>query len=56
MPRIDTVGDLAEFLELDYGQLAWLADLRGLERKVDDERRRHYRYSRLPRKAQGRHA
>ena len=32
VPRIDTVGDLAELLELDAGQLAWLADVRGLER------------------------
>jgi len=29
--------------------LAWFADVRGLERVVDDERLRHYRYSRLPR-------
>src|SRR5262245_28256792 len=28
VPTIDTVGDLAERLELDAGQLAWLADVR----------------------------
>ena len=32
VPRIDTVGELADCLELDPGQLAWLADVRGLER------------------------
>ena len=29
VPRIDTVGELAERFELDPGQLAWLADVRG---------------------------
>ena len=29
VPRIDTVGDLAVRLELDPGQLAWLADVKG---------------------------
>ena len=37
VPRIDTVGDLAERLELDPGQLAWLADVKGLERRADRE-------------------
>jgi RNA-directed DNA polymerase len=46
---IDTVGDLAERFELDPGQLAWLADVRGLERHARDERLRNYRYSRHPR-------
>jgi hypothetical protein len=49
VPRIDTVGDLAAFLGLQVGELEWFADVRGLERVVDDERLRHYRYSRLPR-------
>jgi RNA-directed DNA polymerase len=49
VPRIDTVGDLAERLELDAGQLAWLADVRGLERVAASERLRNYRYSRVPR-------
>ena len=49
VPRIDTVGDLAAWLALDVGQLEWFADVRGLERVVDDERLRHYRYARLPR-------
>src|SRR4051812_3846635 len=49
VPRIDTVEDLAERLELDAGQLAWLADVRSLERNAPDERLRNYRYSRIPR-------
>jgi hypothetical protein len=50
VPRLDTVGDLAEFLDLEVGELAWFADVRGLERVVADERLRHYRYARLPRR------
>jgi RNA-directed DNA polymerase len=49
VPALPTVGDLAAFLELDHAQLAWLADVRGLERRVADERLRHYRYAWLPR-------
>ena len=49
VPRIDTVGDLAAFLELEVGELEWFADVRGLERVVRDERLRHYRYAHLPR-------
>jgi hypothetical protein len=51
VPRIDTVGDLAAFLELDVGELEWFADVRSLERVVSDERLRHYRYTRLERAA-----
>jgi hypothetical protein len=49
VPRIDTTGELAERFELDPGQLDWLADVRGLERQVVDERLRNYRYLLLPR-------
>src|SRR4051794_28226038 len=49
VPAIDTVGDLAERLELDPGQLDWLADVRGLERTVRDRRLRNYTYLRVPR-------
>lgn len=49
VPRIDTVGDLAERLELDAGQLAWLADVKGLERTAPDRRLRNYTYLHLPR-------
>jgi RNA-directed DNA polymerase len=51
VPRIDTVGDLAAFLGLEVGTLEWFADVRGLERVVDDERLRHYRYMRVARKS-----
>jgi len=51
VPRIDTQGDLAAFLELEHGQLAWLADVRGLERTAADERLRNYRYAWLERAA-----
>lgn len=46
---LDTVDDLARRLELDHGQLAWLADARGLERRVRSSRLRNYRYRWLPR-------
>jgi RNA-directed DNA polymerase len=42
--EIDSVGALAERLELSDGQLAWLADVRSLERTVAAERLRNYRY------------
>jgi len=44
VPELVTSGELAEWLELDAGQLAWLADVRSLERSAADERLRHYRY------------
>jgi hypothetical protein len=49
VPRIDTAGDLAGFLDVDPARLAWLADVRGLERTATDERLRNYRYLWLPR-------
>jgi hypothetical protein len=48
VPRIDTVGELADRLELDPGQLAWLADVRGLERSAS-AKLRNYSYARVPR-------
>ncbi|HJS97161.1 MAG TPA: reverse transcriptase family protein, partial [Solirubrobacteraceae bacterium] len=47
---IDSVADLAERLELSYGQLAWLADVRSLERSVTHEKLRNYRYLVVPRR------
>jgi hypothetical protein len=44
-----TAGALADRLELNAGQLAWLADVRALERTVDDERLRNYGYTWMPR-------
>lgn len=42
--RIETRADLAQTLDLHPGELAWLADRRGLERRAGDERLRNYRY------------
>jgi RNA-directed DNA polymerase len=46
---IRSTPELAEALELSDGQLAWLADVRGLERTVTAERLRNYRYAAVPR-------
>jgi hypothetical protein len=48
VPWIDTVGELADRLELDAGQLAWLADVRGLERTAGPKLR-NYTYARAAR-------
>jgi len=50
VPELPSVGALAAFLELSDGELAWLADARGLERTVPDERLRNYVYSTVPRR------
>jgi RNA-directed DNA polymerase len=42
--ELASVPALAERLELSEGQLAWLADVRGLERTTSAERLRNYRY------------
>lgn len=44
MLKLDSPADLAQRLELDVGQLAWLADARSLERTVAATRLRNYRY------------
>jgi hypothetical protein len=49
--EIDSVASLAERLELSDGQLAWLADVRSLERNVIDEKLRNYRYRIVPRRS-----
>jgi hypothetical protein len=51
VPAIATPGDLADWLGTDPARLAWLADVRGLERHVGDERLRHYHYTWRPRRA-----
>jgi len=50
LPELASTGALARFLELTDGELAWLADARGLERTVLDEPLRNYGYSALPRR------
>ena len=47
--EIASVSALAQRLDLSDGQLAWLADVRGLERMVTQEKLRNYRYRALPR-------
>ena len=49
VPPIATTTELAAFLSLDLGELAWLCDIRGLERTVFAERLRNYRYRWIPR-------
>jgi RNA-directed DNA polymerase len=48
--EIDSVAGLAERLELSDGQLAWLADVRSLERTVTHAKLRNYRYRVVPRR------
>ena len=48
VPAAATTADLAALLDLHPGELAWLADRRGLERRAA-LRLRNYRYRRLPR-------
>jgi RNA-directed DNA polymerase len=49
VPPIETRMDLAQTLDLHPGELAWLADRRGLERRAGDEQLRNYRYRWLAR-------
>ncbi len=49
VPEIASLGALATFLGVSDGELAWFADARALERSVEDERLRHYRYGFLHR-------
>ena len=51
LAAVPSVGELAAALELSDGQLAWLADVRGLERTVTAERLRNYRYAAIPRRS-----
>jgi RNA-directed DNA polymerase len=51
VPEIETVGELADWLGTTASELAWFADLRGLERGVADEPLRHYSYLTIPRRS-----
>lgn len=44
LPRIESIGALAEWLELSFGELDWLADLKGLGPKTSNTKLRHYHY------------
>ena len=50
LAAIDSVAGLADRLELSEGQLAWLADVRALERSTTQEKLRNYRYHLVPRR------
>ncbi len=50
VPEIASVAALADRLGLGYGELQWLADTRSLERTVQAQRLRNYRYLALPRR------
>ncbi|WP_051222681.1 reverse transcriptase family protein [Conexibacter woesei] len=45
IPELDTAGDLADWLALSHGELAWFADVQSRERRADDRRLRHYTYA-----------
>jgi RNA-directed DNA polymerase len=49
VPELAELDALGVFLELEPGDLAWLADTRGLERTAGDQRLRNYRYLARPR-------
>ena len=49
VPEIASVGALASFLGVSDAELAWFADTRALERTLEEERLRHYRYMSLRR-------
>jgi RNA-directed DNA polymerase len=49
VPEIAFLGEVATFLGVSDGELAWFADARTLERIVEAERLRRYRYATLHR-------
>ncbi len=44
VPEVPDLTALARLLDVDQGELAWFADVRGLERTAVDEALRHYRW------------
>jgi hypothetical protein len=53
LPRMETPGQLANWLEVSVGELEWFADLKGLNRKKLEPRLRHYSYRVLRKDASG---
>lgn len=49
MPEIASLGNLAGLLKLSDGEMAWLADVRGLERTVASQRLNNYWYGTIGR-------
>jgi hypothetical protein len=44
LPVVESLGDLAQWLSLDDGELEWFADLKALACKVDGPKLQHYHY------------
>jgi hypothetical protein len=44
LPRIETAGELASWLDISLGDLEWFADLKNLGRRHGESRLRHYCY------------
>lgn len=53
VPAIESVGALADWLWLDYGELDWFADLKCLGYKNRDPKLRHYCYRLFPKRSGG---
>lgn len=53
VPVIESVGALADWLWLEYGELDWFADLKGLTSKNSDPKLRHYCYRLFPKPSGG---
>ena len=51
IPRVETVGALAEWLELSASELSWLADLRGMGYKHPGGPLEHYHYLLRPKRS-----
>jgi len=44
IPAIESVGSLADWLRIPFGDLQWFADLKGLGYKTSSQQLRHYHY------------
>lgn len=53
LPRIESAGALADWLWLDYGDLDWFADLKGLCRTAPHPQLKHYHYRTLQKPSGG---
>jgi RNA-directed DNA polymerase len=53
LPVIESVGELAEWLSLDLGDLEWLADLKRLGNKLHKPKLQHYNYRTLMKRSGG---
>ncbi|HLY19166.1 MAG TPA: reverse transcriptase family protein [Bryobacteraceae bacterium] len=51
IPAIESTGALAQWLQLEPGELDWFADLKALGYKRANQRLRHYRYRILPKQS-----